>query len=244
MVRRTCSSLLLAALIGVGGACDGSLDPIRYIGHSDDPLCPHPPASNPWESADEPADRMIADFELGTQDLARVAGRDGYWVLGTDLTSKNIIAAPSGKCKLRGAWAGQFTGYGFTNWWANWTAVFRVPTSVGRAVAYDGSAYGGFSFWAAFGPNNPLAFEVPVGVSTMDTAWNGTVCSGNGCADHYLTTVPLTNTWQRFEVRFDAMKQGGVGYPQVSMRRDQLVGFVIWPRQAFEIWIDDLRFEP
>jgi hypothetical protein len=28
------------------------------------------------------------------------------------------------------------------------------------------------------------------------------------------------------------------------MRQDQLVGFIIWPLQPFDIWIDDVRFEP
>jgi hypothetical protein len=32
--------------------------------------------------------------------------------------------------------------------------------------------------------------------------------------------------------------------PQIAMRRDQLVGLIMWPNHQFDIWIDDVRFEP
>ena len=72
------------------------------------------------------------------------------------------------------------------------------------------------------------AFAVPLGITTMDNAWNGGICST--CMDFYATTVPLTRDWQRYVVRFDSMAQGGWGNPLVSVRRDQLVGFIVWPR--------------
>jgi len=63
--------------------------------------------------------------------------------------------------------------------------------------------------------------------------------------DFYAAKVPLSHDWQRFVVPFDNMRQSGTGKPQVPiMRRDQLVGFIIWPQQQFDIWIDDVRFEP
>jgi hypothetical protein len=76
----------------------------------------------------------------------------------------------------------------------------------------------------------------------MDTAWNSSGCTT--CNDFYQAKVSLSREWRRFVVRFDDMAQSGYGIPQVAMRRDQLVGFIIWPDQQFDIWIDDLRFEP
>jgi hypothetical protein len=63
--------------------------------------------------------------------------------------------------------------------------------------------------------------------------------------DFYRVNVPLTHTWQRFHLRFADMAQTGTGFPQVpTMRRDQLVGFIIFPDRQFDIWIDDVRLEP
>jgi hypothetical protein len=157
---------------------------------------------------------------------------------------------PQDACAARGTWAGHFVGSGFTGWGANWSAIFHPTTfypatATYKAVAYDGSVYGGISFWAACGESIPSDFLLSVGMSTMDTAWNGSICSpATKCADHYLVKITLTHSWQRFDLRFGDMKQGGWGIPQVSMRRDQMVGFVLWPTQDFDIWIDDVRFEP
>jgi hypothetical protein len=221
----------------LGGACSPSVGPIA-VG----PDCPEKPFRGPEQYADEPGDLLVSDFEVGTKDLAKVAGRDGSWVLGDDGTSETLTAQPTMACAARDRWAGHFAALGYKSWGANWTAIFR---SGAGAVPYDARAYGGISFWAAFGADNGPSFSVPFGIVTMDTAWNSLVCSP--CDDHYLTTVPLTRDWQRYVVRFEDMDQGGWGSPQTPMRRDQFVGFVIWPKQPvqqFDIWIDDVRFEP
>jgi hypothetical protein len=30
---------------------------------------------------------------------------------------------------------------------------------------------------------------------------------------------------------------------QAPLRRDQMVGFVLWPNRKSNLWIDDIRFE-
>jgi hypothetical protein len=65
---------------------------------------------------------------------------------------------------------------------------------------------------------------------------------GAHCNDHYMTAVTLTRSWQRYEIRFDELAQEIA--PQTPMRRDQLVGFIIWTQQQCDIWIDDVRLEP
>jgi hypothetical protein len=141
----------------------------------------------------------------------------------------------------RGKWSGHFaSSVGFTSWGANWTALFNAPDS--NAVPYDARAFGGISFWAAFGNLAPGEFPVPVGVTTMDNAYDGGICTV--CMDFYRTTVTMTRDWRRYSVRFANMAQAGTGNPIVPMRKDQMVGFILWPGpQAFDIWIDDVRFE-
>lgn len=233
VLRGAAFSLFVAAAQGWAG-CGSSIEPIEVAAG-----CPGKPIRGPLQYADEPADLLISDFETGLQ-LAEVAGRDGQWVEGSDGTSETSIVKPSAQCVANGKWSGHFVGRGFTSWGMNWTAVFRPTSSAGTPLAYDGRGYTGISFWAAFGGDDGSDFEIPVGITTMDTAWNSLIC--NPCTDHYMTKVPLTHQWQRFEISFAEMVQSGVGSPLLAMRRDQMVGFIIWPRQDFDIWIDEVRF--
>ena len=237
MVRRGATCVLLLAAVQVCGGCGPSVNPIEVASG-----CPGQPLRGPEEYAGEPADRLIDDFDDGNFSIAPVGGRDGQWIRGTDNSPTGaLIIEVSSQCLARGKYAGHFAARGFTSWGNNWTAVFH-PSSNGTAVPFDGSKYSAISFWAAFGADNGDSFDVPVGLTTMDNAWNSGGCSP--CTDYYAAKVPLSHNWQRFVVPFDHMSQSGFGSPQVPMRRDQLVGFIIWPRQQFDIWIDDVRFEP
>ncbi len=235
MVRwgATCVFVLVAVQICLG--CGPSVEPIEV-----DPVCPDQPLRGPESYAAEPADRLIDDFESGDYRLAQVSGRDGSWILGSDGSSGKLIDEVSPQCVARGKFSGHFAARGFTSWGNNWTAVFRSSSST--ALPYDGSKWSGISFWAAFGSDNGPEFAVPMGLTTMDNAWNSGGCTV--CMDFYAAKVPLSHSWQRFVIRFNQMAQSGFGNPLVPMRRDQLVGFIIYPRQQFDIWIDDLRFEP
>jgi hypothetical protein len=237
-------SCLLLLAVTIGGGCSPSVEPIA-VGQD----CPDKPFRGPEEYANEPGDQLVTDFETGTN-LARVAGRDGSWVLGKDGTATTITAQASTDCAARDRSAGHFAATGVKSWGNNWIAMFRASVGV-VPQPYDARAYGGISFWAAFGGKNGPSFAVPVGIATMDTANFSPAClvaGRDGCNDHYRTTTPpFTHDWRRYVVRFEDMVQEGWGIPQAAMRRDQMVGFVIWPTQPvqkFDIWIDDIRFEP
>jgi hypothetical protein len=234
MSPRIGSMTLLASALLMGGGCGVTVDPITVA-----EACPDQPIRGPLEYADEPIVQLISDFESGTTNLTPVGGRDGAWVLGTDLSSVSLIYEPSGRCVGRGRWSGHFLARGFTSWGANWTAVFRSSST---ATAYDGSRYSGISFWAAIGGGSIAPQDVPVGIVTMDTAWNSSIC--DPCTDHYMAKVTLTSRWERKVVPFSEMAQSGRGSPLLPMRKDQMVGFIIWPTQSFDLWIDDVRFEP
>jgi hypothetical protein len=201
------------------------------------PDCPETPFRGPEQYSDEPADRLLSDFEDGTTELANVANRDGSWVHGRDLTSVSVTIGPSMECAGRGQWAGQLAASTPTSWGNNWTAYFRAPGSA--PLPYDGSQYGGVSFWAAFGAENGPPFGVPFGIVTMDTVRPS--CTSH-CDDHYMAYVMLTREWRRYELRFQDLAQKST--PPTPMRLDQLVGFIIWTQQQCDIWIDDVRLEP
>lgn len=222
---------LLAALLG--GGCAPSAEPLVVARE-----CPQKPFRGAEAYAGEPADRLLSDFEDGTPELVEVAGRNGSWIHGRDLTSVSVTIGPSMECAARGQWAGNLAASTPTSWGNNWTAYLRAP-GTSAPVPYDGRAYGGVSFWAAFGAENGPSFGVPFGIVTMDTITP--TCSAH-CNDHYMMDVTLTRDWRRYEIRFDELAQEIS--PQIPMRRDQLVGFIIWTQQQCDIWIDDVRLEP
>lgn len=223
-----------AAVFALSG-CSAEITPIEVAAG-----CPDRPERGPARLDDELDELLIDDFEDGAMSLPRVSGRNGVWVIGSDGTFDQLEAIVSDECAGRGQNAGHFVGSGFSRWGANWTAVFR-DSGGGTAVPYDATSYLGFSFWAAAGDDVSTPLSLPVGVTSVDVAWNGGVCTE--CMDYYRTEVTLDRSWRRFEVRFADLAQIGVGDPLVALRLDQLVGVIFWPETDFDVWIDDVRFE-
>lgn len=248
---RPCVHFFLVVALS-GAACDPSVDPITVARE-----CPRKPYRAPGALADAAdPELLIADFENASATptaLAKAGRRDGSWILGseTNPTPTVLVAQATTECAANGSWAGHMLLSPPHDWGANWIGAFRARTSAGTAVPYDARAYGGVSFWAAFGAQNSESEHVAFGVSTWDTAWDNSLCQlcATGattsyqcvyCSNHYLYDVPLTREWTHYTVRFDQMEQSPAYIP---MRRDQLVGFVVWPRKQVDLWIDDIRFE-
>jgi hypothetical protein len=221
----------------LGGACESTVSPIQVA-----PGCPDRPMREPEHWATTAATQLIDDFERGDGRIAREEGRDGEWLLSTDATAKVSTAGPSSRCTARGLYAGHFVSVASPEWGAMWVANFRAFVSA-IAQPFDGSKYGGVSFWAGFDAANGAPFPIRVGMVDMDTAWNGGVCT-NFCMDFHGIDVTPGVAWTRLEIRFDDLRQQGWGNVQAPLRRDQLVGFVLWPNRPADLWIDDLRFEP
>jgi hypothetical protein len=244
--RAGCSTALVTwwiALVAFTLAgCEATLEPIQAPEQ-----CPAPPIDDvPMEMAGVGGSSntedlaLIDDFEATDgHRIPPIDGRDGAWVLGNDGTAMVPINESTKQCAARGQRAGHFAGDGFREWGANWTAVFRATPDT-TAQVYDGSRYSGISFWAAVSPQIGSA-SVPLGITTIDVAWNGDVC--NTCMDYYRTVREFDSVWRHYVVRFDELKQAGVGDPLLPLRKDQLVGFIFWPESPFDLWIDDMRFE-
>jgi hypothetical protein len=205
------------------------------------PGCPEQPLQrvSPLEAQAE--QQLVDDFEHEGFSLPRRARRDGAWAMGFDGTGERPEVDVSDQCAAHGKRAGHFAGGGFSSWGANWTALLRAQPG-GVAVPYDATSYGGISFWAAASPNLAVPFSLPVGVTTMDVAWNGGISARMD--DYYRSTVSLDHAWRRYEIRFSDLAQPSSADPQVALRLDQLVGLIFWPVEDFDFWLDDVRFEP
>lgn len=237
MVRGSLMAVSLTAAVLLPCGCDSTtLSPIEVA-----PGCPEQPTRGPEQRASTPVAQLIDDFESGDGKLAREERRNGEWSLSTSSSGSDSIAKPSSQCVARGLFAGHFMASAATDWGAMWTANFLAPVA-NVAQPYDGSKYSGISFWAGFDAANGAPFSIRVGLVTMDTAWNGGMCS-TYCMDFHGIDVTPGTSWQRFAIRFDDLRQQGWGDVQSPLRRDQLVGFVVWPNQQASLWIDDIRFE-
>jgi hypothetical protein len=227
----------LTAAVVLAGGCDSTISPIEVA-----PGCPDQPVRGPEQWAGEPATQLIDDFESGDGKLARAEARDGEWLLSKDQTGATSSAGTSSLCVARGQYAGHLVTSASTDWGALWTAYFRGLGTAGPQP-YDGSKYGGLSFWAGFDAANGAPLSIRVGLVTMDTAPMAGVCS-TYCMDFHGIDVTPSAAWQRFELRFADLKQQGWGDVQAPLRRDQLVGFAVWPHHQCDLWLDDIRFEP
>ena len=234
--------LLASGVVALGACAPSVLEPIEVMSG-----CPDMPLRGPEEHAFAPPETVIDDFEDGDLKLTAIAGRTGSWV-GFGTLGATVFGESSSKCAARGRRSGHLTSTpGTTTYAANWNAVMVDPFS--EAHAWDASAYSGFSFWMATGTSTP--FQTPIGVSTVDTLPAGGVCNNaaGGCNDYYAIrkperTITLTNTWTRYVFNFADLKQFGFGIPAVPLNKSKLVSLLIWPENPFDIWIDDVRFEP
>jgi hypothetical protein len=221
------------------GACASSVRPIDVM-----PGCPEMPLRGPEEHELAPPETVIADFESGDMKLTPVAGRTGSWV-GVATLGATVFGESSSRCVARGTRSGHLTSTApQANYPVTWSAVMIDPFS--EAHGWDASAYSGFSFWIAAGPNALPPVETPIGVTTVDTVAGGGVCTV--CSDYYAIRkqdrLPLTRSWTRWVIKFADLKQYGFGVPQVPLNKSKLVSLIIWPEAQFDIWIDDVRFEP
>jgi hypothetical protein len=234
--------LLLVVALPALTSCSPSVQPIDVL-----PGCPEMPLRGPQEFAGAPAETLIDDFEDDNMLLPQLGGRDGSWMGSTGpmpLPGTMVNFEASTQCVARGTRSGHLTSTANTTYAASWTAVLmsQIPTP----TTFNAGAYSGFSFWIARGDGAEPPFETPIGVTTADTAPAFGICQPCCCGDYYAirTRIPLTRTWTRWFVRFTDLVQYGFGMPQVALRKDQLVSIIIWPEPQFDIWIDDLRFEP
>jgi len=129
------------------------------------------------------------------------------------------------------------------------------PSDVASRVSYDLSAHNGMVFWAMSSQRNRLKIMF----NNVDTDVLGGKC-GHGdastaqCWDSFSKYVTLTDSWQRYEVKFSELLQEGWGYAAASVKLDPTsvytIGFQVnGPMTTtaapveVDFWIDDVYFE-
>jgi endoglucanase len=108
---------------------------------------------------------------------------------------------------------------------------------------YDGSKYGGISFWAKKSPETTpkVRFKIPDAATDPD----GGICSA--CYNDFGIDLKLTEEWTQYVILWDMLKQErGWGAPHPHGLDPAQMFAAQWQvndkGQKYDIWVDDVAF--
>jgi hypothetical protein len=184
----------------------------------------------------------IDDFEDGNNQLAMLAGRNGYWWTAQDSNGSTIepqkfAVADGGASSPKAAHFKGTTSSENGAWGINFGVNFRSDKA-----PYDGSAYAGISFKAKVGPGSTKKLRFKIG--DINTHQDAGLCKS--CWNHFGQDITLTEQWQEYKVLFSETKQAdGWGEPRpATITTDKLwnLDFSVGPGATYDVWVDDVRF--
>jgi endoglucanase len=182
---------------------------------------------------------LLDDAEDGDSQIAKSAGRDGYWFTFVDEWGTTV--EPKGEFKMS---PGGPPGSKHAARASGTTAKSGDSIYVGLGFAltnpktpYNASQAKGIRFWAK-GPGR-VRFKTP----DVNTTPEGDRCTD--CYNDFGVDIYLSPDWQSYTVPFEKMaQQPGWGDRAPSVSSDQLFA-VQWqfskPGTNFEIWIDNVE---
>ncbi len=201
------------------------------------------------EGAPCPASGLLDDGEDNNNQVLVQEGRGGYWYTYVD-NEGSTIDPPAG------ATGGIFS---FAPGGVHGSAyAARMKGSISKAQVvyagmganfvdpkgpYDGSKFGGMSFWAKKSPGTTpnVRFKIP----DVATDPDGGVCSA--CYNDFGINLKLTEEWAQYIILWDMLKQErGWGAPHphgIDNTQMFAAQFQVNDKgQKYDVWIDDLGF--
>lgn len=193
---------------------------------------------------------LIDDFEDGDDAILPNEQRRGFWrwVRETDApgTAPALLPIPRpagaagrplGSAAARGAPRNALALHVAGGRLSDWGAAIEFSF---RPACYDASRYEGVSFLAR-GPGR--IYVAPREVSVIPVAEGGT-CERE-CHNPHVQKVDLDANFRPYEVRFDEVRQRGMGKPPLDAKRLNSLAFLIRAEDTpYDVWLDDVRFIP
>jgi hypothetical protein len=162
--------------------------------------------------------RLIDDFEDGD---SHAAGNFGWWWSTNDGTGVQGWGFEPVSGRAGNTLAVRTHGGDFTEWGA------ILGVNLRGSSAFDASAYDALWFWARAEPQSTHSVSAQI---------------SDGSGVRGLFAVTLSDEWAEYRVPFDELRStGGV---LVNPETFFTVQFLFPPRQAFDVWFDDLAFGP
>ncbi|HYO97753.1 MAG TPA: hypothetical protein VER33_24770 [Polyangiaceae bacterium] len=208
-----------------------------------------PSGSVAWGAAQPAADPCLArhvasgsaplldDFEDGDDAILGLEQRVGFWRWVREFdapgTAPALIGLPRPSPTPKNKLAVHVKGARLSDWGA--TIDFRfIP------ACYDASAYAGIAFQAR-GPGR--IYLAPREVNVIPVAEGG-LCDVD-CHNAHVAKVELTDQWRDVVVRWDDLRQRGIGKPPLDPSRLHGIAFLVRPEDTpYDVWLDQVRFVP
>jgi hypothetical protein len=185
---------------------------------------------------------VIDDFEDGDLVLPSPAlgGRVGKWYKfddGSGMASMDVFGITRGASSTKALHA---VGTDFKNWGSGLGVdLSNSGSDVTTKLPYDASAASALTFWAV--AERPTAMTVALPDTDTDAA--GNLCVS--CGHHYMHTVQLSATWQRFTVSFSDLELEAGGSPTpTAFKASGLFSLQLRfaPGTKYDVLVDDIAF--
>lgn len=197
-----------------------------------------------------PADPdLIDNLDDGNDHIAVTPTRRGSWytfhdetVGGVQVPGDSAFTLTMGGPSSTGFYV-HTTGHGFTEWGAGVGFDLNAGDS-GPKGKFNAGAYTGVTFKAK--GNVTIRVSVQI-AAVLETTLGGTcvasTTAGMECDDVHGMSVPLTTSWQTYQVPFASLAQEGWGKPATFDKATlTAVAFQTLPSATFDLSIDDIRF--
>ena len=188
-------------------------------------------------------DGLIDDFERpGSNKIAGVAGRGGYWFKSADPNGSvfdpdemQFIDGgrdhPGKVLHVAGTTSSEPDAWGVL-----------VGANFATEKAYDASRYVGISFKAKVGKDSTQSVRFKIG--DINTHPDMGVCTQ--CYNHFGKDMIFTTEWKEYQVLFSVTRQEPYwGQPRPDTITPGALfsfDFSIKPGQKFDLWVDDMKF--
>lgn len=180
---------------------------------------------------------LLDDFEDGDDAILGVEQRVGFWRWVREFdapgTAPALIGLPRPGASPKNKLAVHVKGARLSDWGA--TIDFRfIP------ACYDASAYAGIAFQAR-GPGR--IYLAPREVNVIPVTEGG-LCEVD-CHNAHVVKVELTDQWRDVVVRWEEVRQRGIGKPPLDPSRLHGIAFLVRPEDTpYDVWLDQVRFVP
>ncbi|HSU40733.1 MAG TPA: hypothetical protein VLJ38_14235, partial [Polyangiaceae bacterium] len=185
-------------------------------------------------------DGLFDDFEDGTNQVALVGGRNGYWWLAKAEHASVSIPGPEFRTVDGGPKGSKKTAHfaGKTDAQDVWGASLGGNFLGGSF--YDASRYAGVSFELKGKAKSFLRFKL----HDVNTHPDGSICSKD-CWNAFGKTIELKSDWQHVELAFADLRQlEGWGSPRPPFVNTAKVKHLEWSvdqGEDFDFWLDDVK---
>jgi hypothetical protein len=185
-------------------------------------------------------DGLFDDFEDGTNQVALVGGRNGYWWLAKAEHATVSIPGPEFRTVDGGPKASKKAAHfaGKTDAQDVWGASLGGNFLGGSF--YDASKYAGVSFELKGKAKSFLRFKL----HDVNTHPDGSICSKD-CWNAFGKTIELKGDWQNVELAFADLHQlEGWGSPRPPFVNTTKVKHLEWSvdqGEDFDFWLDDVK---